>query len=106
VEKETSSSSGTKQSGVRRQWLLQIGGRAGENERGKMGRGRSGVPRSGGRKRERGVGGGVAWGQQPDYGTPSGMVGGGSARSRRRRAGERGWAAGPGVCGVVQEGEG
>jgi hypothetical protein len=35
-----------------------------------------------------------------------GVVGGGSARSRWRRAGEQGKAAGPSVSGGVQEGEG
>jgi hypothetical protein len=92
----------------------------GENERGKMGRGWSGVPRSGGRKRERG--GGVAQGQLSDRGALSGVVRAGSTHWRQRRPGEQGRAAGrgrrgaadwwgraatgPGVCGGVQEGEG
>jgi hypothetical protein len=55
----------------------------------------SGVPRGGGRKRERG------WvrGQQPNHGVRvalGGAVEGGSARSRRRWAGEQGRAVGRG----------
>jgi hypothetical protein len=40
---------------------------------------------------------GAAWGRQPDHGAgmaPSGVVGGDSTCSRRRRAGEQGRAAG------------
>jgi hypothetical protein len=57
VEKDGSSSSGVdaEQSGVRRRWLPQNGGRAGENMRGKWGGGvDSSVPRGGGIKREGG----------------------------------------------------
>jgi hypothetical protein len=103
--------------------LLQIGERAGRAEREMGGGGWGGVgsdvPHGGGRKRER-------WGGRlSDRGagmTLDGAVGGGSACSRRRRAGELGRAAGcgrrdtadrwgraamgPGVSGRVREGEG
>jgi hypothetical protein len=48
---------------------------------------------------------GAARGRQPDRGAgmaPGGAVGGGSARSRRRRVGEQGRAAGCGRHGAAQ----
>jgi hypothetical protein len=77
---------------VRRQWLLQFGGHAGENARGKWGGGvGSGVPRDEGRKRERGgrrrVGmalGGVVGGWLANKG---GWRGAGDAAWRDRQVG-------------------
>jgi hypothetical protein len=103
VEKEGSSGSGTEQSGVRRRRLLQIGGRAGKAER-EMGGGGSARCRTEEGKWEREKGG-AARGRQPDHEAgmaPGGAVGGGSARSRRRRIGEQGRAAGCGRCGATQ----
>jgi hypothetical protein len=93
-----SSSSGVdaEQSGVRCRRLLQIGGRVGENKGGKWGGGVGSVPHGGRKTGERERAPGIAVGSA-DRGVgmaPSGVIGGGSVRSRRRLAGELRRAAG------------
>jgi hypothetical protein len=73
----------------------------GESREGNGGGGRSRVPHDGG-EREKEVG--VVWGRQLDRGAGMALgdvVGGGSARSWRRRAGEQGRAAGRGRRGAA-----
>jgi hypothetical protein len=86
VEEEGSSGSGVERSRVRRQRLLEIGGRVGRAEREIVGVG-SGVPRGRGRKREReGADMGLTAG-------PRGQNGSGRCGRRRQRAlmAEVGW---------------
>jgi hypothetical protein len=99
VEKEGSSSSGVdaEQSGVRRRRLLQIGGRARENKRGKWGGGGrlSAVWRKE-NGRERAPGSAVGSTDRRVRMASGNAVEGGSARSRWRQAGKQGRAAGRG----------